>query len=176
MDKLQPKKTRKPLSKFAAKKADKDKLAAFYDFSIKKFRVVVKRAKHLRGNVFQRLLYFFEGQLSVFLYRSQICATVPHAKLLINKLDGILVNNNYIKKPKPGFHLVPFDCLVLSELESKDTALAYKLNIGTCRLHEHHLEFDYDIFAMVFMPIDKSLLYFYFPVNFANAFFTPRYH
>jgi ribosomal protein S4 len=176
VDKLQPKKMRKPLSKFAAQKVDKDKLSAFYDFSVKKFRVVIKRAKHLRGNVFQRLLYFFEGQLCVFLYRSHICTTVPHAKLLINKLSNILVNNNLIKNPKPGFHLVPYDFLVLNDIETKTIALTYKLNVGTCRLRERHLEFDYDILAFLFMPIDLSLLLFYFPANFENAFFTPRYH
>jgi len=58
IDKLRPKKVRKPLSKFSLSKVDKDKLAAFYDFSCRKLRVVIKRAKHLRGNVFQNLLIF----------------------------------------------------------------------------------------------------------------------
>lgn len=176
VDKLQPKKIRKPLSKFAAQKADKDKLSAFYDFSVKKFRVIAKRAKHLRGNVFKRLLHFFEGQLCVLLYRFQICLTVPHAKLFIQTLDNILVNNNLVFKPKPGFHLSPFDFLVLPNIKAIETAAYYKLQIGTCRLREYHLDFDYSVMAVAFLPIEANRLFFHFPANFANAFFTPRYH
>jgi ribosomal protein S4 len=170
VDKNRPKDYRKPLSAFSLGKVDKAKFEAFYGLSPRKLRHLIKRERNLRGNLFERLQTTLESQLFIILWRTQLFGSVDKIKPYI-RANNVAVNFNTVSNP--GNRAFDYDLITLSKFSP--VGFIKSIREKRLRLRDEHLLVSYSGFAVVVLPIKGSLFY-YFPFDIANIYYTKRYH
>lgn len=177
IDKTTPTKLKRPLSKFSLGKVDKAKFEAFYDFSPKQLRHIISRAKGLRINTQATLLKLLELQLHIVLWRTQFFRLQSDIKTFI-KRGNVCVNpigNQFIPQTIAGFRVSKFDFIIFNKPNLN--YFLYLRQRQYFRLREHHLYINYGTCSIFLVDWpDPAKLFHFFPFEYANIFFTPRYY